>query len=159
MPPKKNTAPKKEPAKCVTLHEKVYLENLKDLMKDPHLSTDETNQQLYMFRKWNYITKSWPTNFIPSKLLIYKGRLYAEGNLSLQGIKRRYRGYLITNRVTGEVLYLDIDIVNCHAVLLSQYCKKKNIECPLLDDYILIVNSGWKLLWSYIIFLEKMQRL
>jgi len=32
--------------------------------------------------------------------------------------------------------YTDIDIVNCHPVLLSQLFKKHNLECPYLDEYI-----------------------
>ena len=30
----------------------------------------------------------------------------------------------------------DVDIVNCHPVLLSQICNKHDIECPKLLDYI-----------------------
>jgi len=32
--------------------------------------------------------------------------------------------------------YTDIDIVNCHPVLLSQLFKKHNLECPYLEEYI-----------------------
>ena len=33
-------------------------------------------------------------------------------------------------------LYVDIDIVNCHPTLLYQMCKKNNIECEYLNQYI-----------------------
>jgi hypothetical protein len=59
------------------------------------------------------------------------GRLYPKrGASSVQGLKRDVRKALTHDN------YTDIDIVNCHPVLLSQLFKKHNIECPYLDEYI-----------------------
>jgi len=60
----------------------------------------------------------------------HKGRQYSVGALSMQSFSRWIRG-----TVTDEIYY-DIDIVNCHPTLLSQYCHKKDIKCPLLDYYV-----------------------
>ena len=60
-----------------------------------------------------------------------RGRLYPKrGASSVQGLKRDVRKALTHDN------YTDIDIVNCHPVLLSQLFKKHNLECPRLDEYI-----------------------
>ena len=56
------------------------------------------------------------------------GRLFC-GN-SLQGIWSIYRGLLM--RGVGT----DIDMKNCHPVLLRYICKKHDIHCPELEYYI-----------------------
>ena len=58
------------------------------------------------------------------------GRLYANGSLSLQGFCREIR-HTIANEY-----YTDIDIVNCHPVILSHLCVKYKINCDLLKQYI-----------------------
>jgi hypothetical protein len=59
--------------------------------------------------------------------LITGGRLYC-GN-SVQGLKAVFRGFLMTHTT-------DIDMKNCHPVLLRYICKKHNILCPNLESYI-----------------------
>ena len=58
-----------------------------------------------------------------------KGRLFAT-SVSLQNLPRELRGALATGK------YYDIDMVNAHPVILSQYCKKNNIDCKYLDEYV-----------------------
>ena len=59
------------------------------------------------------------------------GRLYlAEGRIGYQNIMREYRSLLCG----GD--YYDVDIKNCHPVLLEQYCKSKGLECGILSYYI-----------------------
>ncbi len=53
------------------------------------------------------------------------GRMYASVP-SLQGISRVLRGCLSTG------LYLDLDMVNCHGILLQCYCVKNRILFPML---------------------------
>lgn len=55
------------------------------------------------------------------------GRRYANNGLSLQMFSKSIRQSLTYDT------HLDIDIVNCHLVLMSQYCKKNNIHCPCID--------------------------
>jgi uncharacterized protein YwbE len=56
------------------------------------------------------------------------GRLFSGG--SIQGIWGRYRGLVMRGLCT------DIDMVNCHPVILRYICKKHNIPCPNLEYYI-----------------------
>ena len=53
------------------------------------------------------------------KKILVMGRRYAEHGLSLQMCGKKIRQSLVYDT------HLDIDIVNCHLVLISQYCKKK----------------------------------
>ena len=50
--------------------------------------------------------------------------------ISYQNIMREFRSILCRD------LYYDIDIENCHPVLLYQYCIKNNIKCKYLKKYI-----------------------
>ena len=56
------------------------------------------------------------------------GRLFSGG--SLQGIWSVYRGLCMRDVGT------DIDMSNCHPVLLRYICQKHSIHCPNLDYYI-----------------------
>ena len=56
------------------------------------------------------------------------GRSHAR--LSLLQIRREIR-----QSITKD-LYTDVDIENCHVVILQQICKKNKIMTPNLDDYI-----------------------
>lgn len=56
------------------------------------------------------------------------GRLF--GQNSIQGLKKEIRGFLT------EKLTTDIDIVNCHPVILLELCLKHEFECPNLKQYI-----------------------
>jgi len=58
------------------------------------------------------------------------GRRYAEKSLSLQNFEREIRWALCYDDK------IDIDIVNAHPVLISQYCLKNNIPCPSLKEYV-----------------------
>lgn len=56
------------------------------------------------------------------------GRLFCSG--SIQSIWNVYRGLLMRGIAT------DIDMKNCHPVLLRYICKKHDIDCPNLEYYI-----------------------
>jgi hypothetical protein len=58
------------------------------------------------------------------------GRVMPPKALGLCAIRREIRHTLTRGT------YIDIDIDNCHPVLLSQILKNNNIECPMLDRYI-----------------------
>ena len=57
------------------------------------------------------------------------GRYYASHSLSLQGLPKYIRHTIAEN-------YIDIDIVNCHPVLLYNLCVKLNLSCQCLKSYI-----------------------
>jgi len=59
-----------------------------------------------------------------------KGRYFAINGLSLQGMMKEIRNLI------AKDYYQDIDIVNCHPVILSHICKQNNIDTPKLNKYI-----------------------
>ena len=58
------------------------------------------------------------------------GRFFALHGLSLQSFSKKIRHTLVHKS------HIDIDIVNCHPVILLQYCKKQNIKCKYLTEYV-----------------------
>jgi len=58
------------------------------------------------------------------------GRVNPKKALGLFSIRRQLRHTIAKNTL------IDIDIVNCHFVLLYQICKNNNIECGNLEDYV-----------------------
>lgn len=85
----------------------------------------------------NYLQNSIIYNENQNKIKVnYKqchkdiGRYFAKGSLSLQSLPRQIR------HTIAKEFYYDIDIVNCHPVILYQYCNKNNIDTPELKKYI-----------------------
>ena len=56
------------------------------------------------------------------------GRLFIKG-MGLQNINRFFRGCLC------QGIYSDLDMINCHMVLLLKLCKDNDIECDNLNKY------------------------
>ncbi len=82
-----------------------------------------------------YILNAKIENSIGFKKVIYKqnngkGRFFAVGGLSLQSLCREIR------HTIAKKYYKDIDVVNCHPVLLQWLCKKNNFNCKFLSKYI-----------------------
>ena len=69
------------------------------------------------------------TKYNFSKNLESYGRLFAQ-NPSLASLPREIRNSLAHQQ------YYDVDMKNCHPVLLSQYCEKNSIRCNILDNYV-----------------------
>jgi hypothetical protein len=90
---------------------------------------------LTLFKK--YISKSKPDNNDITKNSIkvaYKqnkdvGRFFAVGSLSLQSLPREIR------QTISDEYYYDIDIKNCHPVLLQQYAKTNNLNYSYIEIY------------------------
>lgn len=55
-------------------------------------------------------------------------RLYSGG--SIQSLPKAFRSFFMAYSTT------DIDMVNCHPVILSYVCKLHNISCPKLYEYV-----------------------
>jgi hypothetical protein len=113
----------------VTLYEEVDVEKLKLIIA----SEDCPEEFRIQLRK--YLAKMSKNGKIPvtywhSKDLDKIGRVYAQGGLSLQSIKKEIRHALAKGR------YWDIDMVNAHPNLLLQYCQKNGIACPKLAIYV-----------------------
>jgi hypothetical protein len=89
---------------------------------------------LTLFKK--YINKSWNyKNDISVVSVKYTqsnniGRHFAKHALSLQSLPREIRQTICSE------YYIDIDIKNCHPVILSQYAEKNNLSNKYLNKYI-----------------------
>ena len=112
----------------VTLFEKINKDILMRVISSDQLTPEEKNTLLRY--KQHMCNGFVPVNYLFSKNAGNFGRLYAENSLSLQNFKKSIRHAL------AKDIYLDIDMVNAHPVLLSQYCDKKNINCKILKDYV-----------------------
>jgi hypothetical protein len=91
---------------------------------------DNKNDSNNLFNVLDVIQKTQIKGFI--KVLYNKtdcGRYYALNNISLQNMWRQIRQLL------SYLLYYDVDIVNCHATIMANVCKKNNIKCSAIIDY------------------------
>lgn len=59
-----------------------------------------------------------------------RGRLFAGGALSLQSFNKRVRGTL------AKDYYYDVDMVNCHPVILNHICNQHDMFCYNLKMYV-----------------------
>ena len=90
--------------------------------------------------KWNHDPVGQPKRYLDAsenqKIKVsYKqndseGRMVAVKSLSLQTMARPVR------HAIAEGVYIDVDIVCCHQVILAQLCKKNNVPCPHLIEYV-----------------------
>ena len=58
-----------------------------------------------------------------------KNRYYADSSC-LTYLKKEIRNSIIPKNIK------DIDMVNCHPVILNYLCKKNNVDCNILENYI-----------------------
>jgi hypothetical protein len=88
---------------------------------------DNEKEHLLKLRK---ITKNntMTTIYKPSKLGV--GRVYANKSLSLGSIRREIRHTL------AHDIYVDIDVENCHPVILKQLCDMNGTKCKYLSQYV-----------------------
>ena len=108
------------------LKETISIKRLKALIESGHLETEDIKKLKDYLKKHDGDGK---INVSYSQRLDM-GRQYAEKSLSLQCFSKRIRHTLVHNT------HIDVDIVNCHPVILCQYCEKNKINCDLLKDYI-----------------------
>jgi phage/plasmid-associated DNA primase len=117
-----------KPEMVMTLYEKVDIEILEKLICAEGLEENLRNQlKLYYNKRKNNVIS---VKYHYSKNLLDKGRLYAQGSLSLQNFKKEIR-----HNLAGKYYY-DIDMENCHPRLILQYCKKHNIDHDNLEKYV-----------------------
>ena len=101
-----------------------YLEHIdkkrvEELIKNDDVDDDIKKQLKSYLRKYDYKKGGFLVEY--ENKGIGRGIKYAKGSLSLQNFKKTIRETLVYDTHT------DIDIVNCHIVLLSQYCKKNGL--------------------------------
>lgn len=126
---------KKSTLEGVQLTENVNAELLDLLINSSVLNTvswqtfENEKQQLKEYKR---LVKGGKANITYNRTKCSKnvGRVYANKNLGLVSLRREIR------HTIARDYYVDIDIVNCHPVLLSQICHKNDIPCIALDHYI-----------------------
>jgi phage/plasmid-associated DNA primase len=122
MPPKKNNK-KIE----TSLYEKFDINMIKKLISADGIDEIVRNKLKEYYHKINengYVHVNYSCSDTDM------GRLYAHGGLSLQSFKKYIRHAL------AKDIYIDIDIVNAHPVLIMQYCEKNDIPCEKLTYYV-----------------------
>jgi len=120
------TAAKKKT--IITLGEKVDFDILRKLMVCDELDS-KLKKELSMYFRKTIHTKEILIQYTYSKDCD-EGRLYCRENIGLQFFPRHIRHAL------AREFYDDIDIANCHPVLLTQWCEKHEIPCPMLLQYV-----------------------
>ena len=129
-----NTKPK-EKAKNIeeTLYERVSVEVVNKLLSNPSRS-EKTTQFCYgitqnpiMLDEKNNEYYHIKSDYKFGKTIDF-GRLYTKN--SLQGCA----GYL--RRLTSDMYYHDIDMVNAFPSILVQICNKFNVKCTVLKNYV-----------------------
>jgi hypothetical protein len=111
-----------------SLFEKADRTRVEQLIAKNDFDDDVKKQLKNYLKKYDRTNKAFRVDYETQGLGI--GRKYAKGSLSLQNFKKEIRETLVYDTHT------DVDIVNCHVVLLSQYCDKNGLKCKCLDDYV-----------------------
>ena len=111
------------------LFEKVDMHKLK-LLLSSDLDEQIKKQIKSYYAKRDKDNSVIPVNYVYSKNMIDRGRLFAQHNLSLQNFRKDIRHTL------AKDIYYDIDMCNSGPTILLQYCKKHNIKTKYLDKYV-----------------------
>jgi len=109
------------------MKETINQTRLSALINHPSLTPEEVNQLKAYKKKAN---KNDGSIVVTYNKRLDMGRRYAEKSLSLQNFSKKIRHTLVHDT------HIDIDIANCHPVVLSQYCRKNGIRCDVLDEYV-----------------------
>jgi P4 family phage/plasmid primase-like protien len=101
------------------------------ISNDPHKSNETIKKTLQLYLKNNgKVTYKRHKNF---------GRDYAENGCSLQSFPKEIRKYISNDN------YVDLDVINCHPVILEQLFQKYNIDVPqFISEYNLNRESTIK---------------
>lgn len=114
----------------------VLIENLDEIYEKNNIAMRDHKNNTMTLDQIRTALQKYRVNRRHGKRIVYKfarnrnqGRLFSQ-TLSGQGMSRSIRHTLF------RADYIDIDIVNCHPVLLSWYCHQQKWDCPHLDRYI-----------------------
>ena len=112
--------------RCIILNEIVDKEKLKYI-----LDNNDYNEEVNNLAKNYYDT----LNDLGNKRVQYKqkhkckNRYYGVGSC-LSYLKKEIRNSIISKNIK------DIDMINCHPVILLNLCQKNNISCNILKNYV-----------------------
>ena len=110
------------------MYEHVDPKRISQAIKSPDVTHDLKKQLQSYSKKWDRVKNAYRVDY--EFVGLHYGRRNAVKSLSLQNFKKELRETLVYDTHT------DIDIQNCHPVLLNQYCEKNKIGHENLDDYV-----------------------
>src|ERR1700733_5778331 len=99
---------------------------LKDSWSQNGITYENEKQQLLAYKE--LFNNGSNAKVIYKKTSCGFGRVYATKSLSLGSIRKEIRHTL------AKDIYVDIDIENCHPMILRQVCEKADIECEALTE-------------------------
>lgn len=120
-----------EPVDVEILDKLIHSDLLNDSFHNPVCKTynDTEKHQLLKYKK---LIKNGKAKIEYNKSKGIKwGRVSPKNCVGLFSLRRQLRHTLAKNH------FVDIDIENCHPVLLHQICNSNNISCETLEDYVL----------------------
>lgn len=124
--------------KDIEILEPIHVDSIDKLIQSDLLKNDFNNKYMKEFYKHERDQlKAFKSKIDQNGFALVKynrknfiGRSNPVKGLGLFNIRREIRQTLVKD------LLVDIDIVNCHPVILSQICKQNNISCNYLNEYI-----------------------
>lgn len=104
---------------------------IKNTFNNPFSAKNFTNEKEQLYKYIEYINDGIvKVKYTKTKDMDGWGRVFPLGSLGLYSIRRQIRHTL------AKEYYIDIDIENCHPVLLYQLCEQKNESAKALKKYI-----------------------
>lgn len=114
--------------------EYLNIDNLKKILNNNLcVNSDEWNET----KQLNTLLKNYKKDKLTTIYKRVKGMNYGRfqpDEYSLARVRREIK-CTITKKAEND-MYIDIDIVNCHFNILYQICKKSNINCENIKEYI-----------------------
>lgn len=125
----------------ITLYEPININTLDKLLKSDLLKTTFHNPicntkfeggELEQLTNYKKLIKNGKAEVKYNKVqnMVF-GRVHPKNALGLFNIRRELRHTLAKERM------VDIDIENCHPVILYQICKANKLDCDYLEEYVL----------------------
>jgi hypothetical protein len=110
------------------LFETVDPVRVSQLLQNPNVE-NESKVLLKKYQK-NFIKKERGYKVVYEQKLGGYGRRFCLKGLGLQYFSKKIRHTLVADT------HIDLDIVNCHLILMEQYCEKNGIMCSSVTDYV-----------------------
>ena len=127
----------------ITCFEKINKDKLDLLLNSSVLIVDNEWDEIESLKKYKFKLKnknqSSEIMYIKSKGTKY-GRVYPKSNIGLTSTRREIRHTLT------DGYYADIDMANCHPVILLHICETNGLSCIKLKKYVLERESLFELI-------------
>ena len=112
--------------RCIILNEIVDKEKLKYILDNNNFTQEVTN---IAKNYYNSLDEFGRKRVVYKQKHKHKDRYYAVGS-ALTYLKKEIRNSIVPKNLK------DIDMINCHPVILLNLCEKNNLKCNILKDYV-----------------------